>query len=1221
MGELKFQKLTPTQDVDLSGYEEAFHYIFAEDDIRNIAISGAYSSGKSSVIESYKKKHPEKKFMHLSLAHFQALDESSENESADSDLDEDHDDTESVIEGKILNQLIQQIPAEKIPQTNFRIKRSLGAKKPVLASFMICVFIALCLHCIKFNDWGSTVTGLRDGLLKSNLLVTTQPEARIVSIGLILIMLGIAVFNLIKLQHSKNFLRKVSVQGNEIEIFADNNNSYFDKYLNEVLYLFENTGVDGVVFEDIDRFDNHTIFERLREINTLTNIRLQNRKGKTVRKPLRFFYLLRDDIFENKDRTKFFDYIMPVVPVLDSSNSYNKIKEYLESAGLYSEFDDHFLRGVALYIDDLRIVKNIFNEFLIYNQKLNSIELDVNKLFAIIVYKNIFPKDFADLQLNQGFVHTLFESRDRLIANRIATANEAITELEEQISRCEKEHLENQAELDIVRESKENTANRYGSWSQKYRDYQEWNKNVYSKRKQALEDRKEENISELRRLVEQKKEEKSKIENMQLAALLDRQNTDDAFRVDYINEIERVEHFYTIKGNPYFPLLKYLVSRGYIDESYSDYMTFFYPNSISLRDKVFLRAVADRTCKQASYELDSPALVTENLNEYDFSQPETLNYALSEYILVEGKADYIRSMILQLASDECFEYITGYLRSDKKSVPMVEAIVLYWPEMFHDAWSSHKMSDDLLKTISYLMLNIVPVEQLEKVNIDDCLREFVSGDPYYLCVNDVDAQKVGSTFEVLQVMFDEIKTDGINAELFDYVYDHNLYTINKANILLMLREKFSDENIDFVLPRFFTFILEQKECPLCGYLWESKPSTLSVYLDMYDNGIKDSCDTIVELLNSDEIVEEEKKAYITRLETQIEKIESITDLASQKMIVVNHKANYSTENILYYFGHFGLTEELISFINSGSVALDYMESTDDGVIDKFLKACIQEESIDDTKYREIMGNICDQMSAFSIDGLSENKLNILVDLDLIEMNIENLKFIRTTYPDVVFTFIRHDFEKYITIAVGKYFELSEAVKILEWTDISDEKKIELLGQTTASIEVQNKPYSDRLLIYILRNNLYEGDLTWILSEYSSFSVDVQSTVLQIAINQLARIASNYADRIDKTLLGLLYKSENADFTEKLQLLENTAKGMSKYQLCAILNDLGADKITDNINGGRRKVKSTDENDEILEALYNAGVIYKPEHTNDGQNYKPIKYKKWAANFSLPASLL
>ena len=36
MGVLKFQKLTPTQEVDLSGYEDAFQYIFAENDIISI---------------------------------------------------------------------------------------------------------------------------------------------------------------------------------------------------------------------------------------------------------------------------------------------------------------------------------------------------------------------------------------------------------------------------------------------------------------------------------------------------------------------------------------------------------------------------------------------------------------------------------------------------------------------------------------------------------------------------------------------------------------------------------------------------------------------------------------------------------------------------------------------------------------------------------------------------------------------------------------------------------------------------------------------------------------------------------------------------------------------------------------------------------------------------------------------------------------------------------
>ena len=1222
MGELKFQKLTPTQDVDLSGYEEAFHYIFAEDDIRNIAISGAYSSGKSSVIESYKKKHPEKRFMHLSLAHFQALDGSNENEPADADLDVAHDDPESVIEGKILNQLIQQIPAEKIPQTNFRIKRSLGAKKPVLASLMICVFIALCLHCIKFNGWSSTVTGLRDGLLKTILLVSTQPGARIVSMGLILIMLGIAVFNLIKLQHSKNFLRKVSVQGNEIEIFADNNDSYFDKYLNEVLYLFENTGVDGIVFEDIDRFDNHTIFERLREINTLTNIRLQNKKGKNVRKPLRFFYLLRDDIFENKDRTKFFDYIMPVVPVLDSSNSYNKIKEYLDNAGLYSQFDDHFLRGIALYIDDLRIVKNIFNEFLIYNQKLNSIELDVNKLFAIIVYKNIFPKDFADLQLNQGFVHTLFESRDKLVADRMEAANEAITEIEERISCCEKEHLENQAELDAVRASKESAANRYGSWSQQYRDYQEWYKNIYPKRRQALEDRKAETISELRKLAQQKKEEKLGIENLQLAGLLDRENTDTAFRVDYTNEIERVEHFYAIKGNPYFPLLKYLISRGYIDESYTDYMTFFYPNSLSLRDKVFLRSVADRTGKQANYELDFPALLTENLNEYDFSQPETLNYALSEFILISDKKDYVKSMILQMRDEKRFDYIAGYMCSEKAIVPMVVAIDNYWSEMFHEAIIKHALPDDLIKRFSYLTLTSVEDEILDAVNIDDCLREYVSEDPRYLIINDIDTDKLGQALSYLEVSFVEINPDGVNEYLFDYVHQHDLYDINASNIRLMLSYKCSIEDVEDTLHALLTFMRDhQSEYAACKYMWTQIDKTLPVYLDMYAGSIQDRSETIVELLNNETVDQKQKETYVERLMTTVDWIGEITSSNDQKMIVTHKKADYSVENVLYYFKQYGLTIELITFINSNELLLNYIDSSDEVCVEDFLDKCIREENIENEKYKQIMGNICDTMQEFSVEGLSDDKAKILIDLGLIEMNPANLKFMRTAYPASVFYFIRQSVEEYIPLAVDSDFDLKEATVILEWEEVTDQQKIKLLEQTTEGIRIQDKQLSDGLIQYILTNNLCEEDWPWILEYYEKFSDDVKATILMIVSKRLEYVASNYSDNISRVLLDQLYESDIADTTAKVRLLEKTAKLMDKDKLCIVLQCLGADKIADNISGGKKRVNYTDENTEILDALYSAGVIFKPEQTADGQYYKNIRFRTRIVNESLPSSLL
>lgn len=1230
MGELKFQKLTPTQDVDLSGYEDAFHYIFAEDDIKNIAISGAYSSGKSSVIESYKKKHPEKKFMHLSLAHFQAMDGIAENEPEEATVDEEQDVQESVIEGKILNQLIQQIPADKIPQTNFQVKRSTGWKKPAIISVALCIFFALFLHCTKYSSWKTVVYGLNEGLLKKVLTFSVSPEARIFSIVLLLILIGVAVFQLIIIQHSKNIFRKVSVQGNEIEIFSDCNDSYFDKYLNEVLYLFENTDVDGIVFEDIDRFDNHIIFERLREINTLTNIRLANKKVKIlmpwhkdnkVKKQLRFFYLLRDDIFENKDRTKFFDYIMPVVPVLDSSNSYNKVREYLENAGIFGQFDDHFLRGVSLYIDDLRVVKNIFNEFLIYNHKLNAIELDVNKLFAIIVYKNIFPKDFADLQLNQGFVHTLFDSKDKLIANRIAAVNEAIAEIEERISFYENEHLESQAELDVVKASKERIASRSGSWSQQYQEYQEWCKKIYPKRKKALEDKAAENILELKKQAEQKKEERTEIENLQLEGLLDRQNTDEAFHVDCINEIARVEHFYAIKGNPYFPLLKYLISRGYIDESYSDYMTFFYPNSLSIRDKVFLRAVADRTAKQANYELDSPALVTENLNEYDFSQPETLNYTLSEYILLANQDVYIRSMILQLEIERRFDYIAGYMRSGKNSNPMVAAIDTYWPEMFQETLVKHALPDDLIKVFSYMTLIGVDEDKIDEVNIDCCLRDYVSGKPDYLKIDNIDVEKLGRALSYLQVSFVEIDPEGINETLFEYVHQHDLYDINASNIRLMLGYKCHVEDIDNCLLDLFTFLSNHQVYAACRYMWSQKGQTISAYLEMYTGSIRDASETIVDILNTKEIEQIYKKAYVERLETRVTQIDCVTDSDDQKLLINHLKVDYTVENVLYYFGQYGLTGELITFINSDDESLDYLASSDEPYTEKFLDKCICEVSIKDEKYRQIMENICDRMQKFDVEGLSEEKVRILIDLGLIDMNPVNLKFMRVSYPNVTLYFIRRDIELYIPIAVGTDFDLNEATSILEWSEVSDKMKVDLLKQTTAGIGIQGKHLNDNLIAYVLDNNLSEKDLPWILECYDDFSDEVKTTILRVASEKLEHIVMNYAGKIDKVLLGQLYQSETADFASKVHLLEATSKTMKKDQLYDALNSLGADKIADNINGGKKKVRVSNENKEILQALYNAGVIFKPEKAADGQNYKKIKYKSNNKNEVMPASLL
>src|SRR5699024_6645550 len=81
-----FQKLTPTNDIDLKVYREALDFVFQEEDVKNIAITGAYSAGKSSVLDTYKDNRTSKSFLNISLANFESYQEDNTslyNESSD----------------------------------------------------------------------------------------------------------------------------------------------------------------------------------------------------------------------------------------------------------------------------------------------------------------------------------------------------------------------------------------------------------------------------------------------------------------------------------------------------------------------------------------------------------------------------------------------------------------------------------------------------------------------------------------------------------------------------------------------------------------------------------------------------------------------------------------------------------------------------------------------------------------------------------------------------------------------------------------------------------------------------------------------------------------------------------------------------------------------------------------------------------------------------------
>lgn len=1213
----KFQKLTPISDVELGVYKNAMDFVFANDDLKNIAISGQYSAGKSSLVESYKKSHPHIKFVHISLAHFRAAEEAETNEPGKPI-------SETALEGKILNQLIHQINVDDIPQTNFKVKKKVTSKSVFKNTFWIAFFIAMILHVTLFDKWRDFVSLLSDGWLKTLLIFTTKHDSLLISGTIFAILSCVFIYVLIRTQKNRNMLRKISLQGNEIDIFEESEESYFDRYLNEVLYLFENVNADAIVFEDMDRFNANNIFERLHEVNRLVNIQRNLVKNSWLsskflpkflsgllfrllskhKKPtLRFIYLLRDDIFISKDRTKFFDYIIPVIPVVDSSNSYDQFISIFEKGEILALFNERFLQGLSLYIDDMRILKNIYNEFQIYFNRLNTTELDCNKMLAIIAYKNIFPRDFSELQLNQGIIFTIFSEKENLISGEIKKLEKDIGDRKREIEVINNEILNSNEEVDIVCNGKISKLGHY------HHEEKAAIENDRRARKNIVQNKSNNILSGLDNELLKLKEEFVYFRNKKLKEIITRENIDELFKITYTNEINEKRDFNEIKSSEYFDLLKYLIRDGYIDETYTDYMTYFYENSLSRIDKVFLRSITDQKGKEPTYQLKNPKLVVARLREVDFEQEEVLNFDLLTYLLqTPAHVNLIKRLFKQLRENKSVEFIRDYFEAERAQPGFINRLNMLWPEFFSYALKESEFSADWVKRYSIGTFYYSASNTIEAINIDDCLTDYLSDSADYLAIAEPKVDKLISGFKLLGVSFASINFESANKALFDMVYQHSLYDINFSNLILMLSEVYQFNSEDDIRHKNYTLVMSQPGSPLANYVNSHIDDYIDTVLSGCNGSIKDDEAIALSVLNNEEISGEKKDRYINSLQTPVISLSEVENKSLWLSLLDKDIAVCSEENIVSYFANIdGLDDSLIGFINRTDAELDFasIDIEDEQKIKLFRAIIICNDLLND-KYEKLICSLNRiYSSSFGVKGIVGDKFKILVDKKIIRISLDSLKFIRENYPEQLFYYIKQNIETYVEIMTEESFVLDEAMSIFSW-NVDDDIKIKLLGFVKVPLIINGKEYSLAVNDYILENNFEPDELLSLTSSYKTWGTSTQSLILSRAIEYISTLITipNY---ISEPLLKDLFTSENLDKQDKIALLIALLpnKDLSKTVCKEYLDLLGLSEFSKILGRGKPKIEVDATNQRLLTALKDNHLFYDFEEDKENPPYYKI----------------
>ncbi|QQB74844.1 hypothetical protein I6H56_05160 [Fusobacterium canifelinum] len=1203
-----FYDLTPTNDVSLDIYEEAINFSLKNDKILNIAISGSYGSGKSSLLESYKKEHPEKKFLHISLTHFNSMENRinikeknmKENSNIEQDNSEENDSkrTKSLtvaLEAKILNQMLHQISEKNIPLTNFKIKGKFSKLRLGLSTIFILIFILSFFQIIFFNQWHNFITGLYHIKYVYKIFkISTYPYFKLVSGIILLTLLGIFIYKILKFQKTKNFLKKLNIQGNEFEIAGDNEDSYFDKYLNEVIYLFENSGVDAIIFEDIDRYEISEIFERLREVNRLVNNKLKE-EGKT----LKFFYLLKDDIFISKDRTKFFDFIIPVIPVVDSSNSYDKIIELLKEDSHYN-LNQNFLYKLSLYIDDMRLLKNICNEFKIYYKKLsgskNDTKINSNKVLSIIVYKNLFPKDFSDLQLNQGFVYNLFSQKDKFLEERIKEINSQIEILNQQ-----KNETLDLRELDLLNDH-------YYAWYSRgifsQQEYNDWNSFKYKERKKLLESRKENTISEIEKI----EYEKNKLKNAPLKKIITRENIGRIFSCTYTDELKNEQKFEDVKGNSYFKLLKFLIREGYLDERYSYYMAYFYENSLTKVDKNFLIAVADKEKLEYGYRLDNPNLVVERLGISDFDEIESLNFDLLNCLLKledNNSKNKKTTIFTQLKETKNFEFVNSYLKLDNLGEIYRKKFTMFlysiWETFFSEAKNYEKLLENDLYMYVVDILQFSKKDDLEIINKNNNIIEYIENKKdffnfnlYAKNIKILEMQPNHSNFfvnlESLDIKFKELEYSdsfdafsrkGLGWAIFESNFKKKRYILNFNNINLIIKEvlyrdilykdiqrpsKF-EETLSFLKDKKMSLTDEklnelnnilsrelkvknytiinkglENSSYLLDYLEENMDKYAEIILENCDGKIEEEEEYIIKILNFEDIVEERKQKYIEFLVNNITDFSEINDRNLWNIFLSKKKAEYSEKNIITYFKENGFNEILVQFVNLKLKRLSYKEfNFEEENKSTFFIEVLKCYELDNEVYKNILETLEYNNEAEIIfpEDIPEEKVDILVKLSIIKMNPDNLKFIRSYYKNNLNDFIKLNLENYIKMidTYNNLFFQDELLVILSDEDIDINLKLKLLGFSKKVIKIMDKDYPVDIKKYILENNYDSSEFLELIENFNNFEEEIKEVIFNIIKNNTSNFYSNL-DKAHSSLINKFLKNEEIDNETKLIILIN-----------------------------------------------------------------------------------
>ena len=1022
----------------------------------NIALTGSYGAGKSSILKTFKAYYPEYHYVNVSLASFVEVNLSD----GDNTVKDKEDGFEEQLEYSILQQLFYHVKATNIPESRFgRIERT-SHKKRILVVVCILLFVVanLCLFC---QEQVTKYFLIPTEVLKSSFLF---------GLSICIFILGICVilFQLIL------FIKKISIKNltldkATLEFEEKKNVSIMNRYLDEILYLFQEKKYNVVIFEDIDRFENTHIFTKLRELNLILN------QSEEIGRRIVFLYALKDDIFANaEERTKFFDFIVPVIPFVNVSTSGDLFRRKIADLHIpEAEVRSSFITDISAFVNDMRVLTNVVNEFDLYRNLLDK-KLNKEKLLAMILYKNLYPTDFSLLHQNKGVVYETFIST-ALLKDEIKKDDwKRLEEIDLEIHAISEETLRSIEELRAVIVGKflklcpglgweiycdDNKTDISSLFSEEniqhiltgkiyFRDSRYRNSFIQPKVDEIKSSLGESyNYSQRKHLIQLIADDKIEDLKDERKAFMDDISAMEKYTLVDIAKLGRniFEHLNITKGQEKkYEVLKYLLEKGYIDEKYFFYISIFQEGRLTPSDQEFLLSIKFNAPKEFDYKLQEIPSLIQNLSIVDYDHKGILNKDLLEFCLLhEDEYEYeikCDAILKQMVVHEQYIDLLYKFMQEGDCVPtfikrLVHIDKNVWKLLDMDKKHTNKDKDRVIST----MFRYADINDIRTVNISYPFNTYINdNNNYFELFENIDQARVRKLLDLLDLNIQSLKDDSNGTDTYSYIYENNMYALTLDNIKVIFKHnELPVANLDSAI---YTSIEETELNELQGYVHQELP-TFVENLMFAPSNTNESSDSIVSLIDED-IQTSDIIKLIKHNVTLWDDCRGITDDNIVRTMFWENKIKMTIENVKNYcscIGIWNIDNTLIAFMNlneekSMEEFTKLVEINDEHEIE-LLASVVQSDDINDNIAFSIFNNHClIDIWCKDLSQLNETRVRYVVDEGIIRISSSTYQDIISEHPQMSKYLLCKNPDNIISEWDEFAFSITTVVGMLSWVE-------------------------------------------------------------------------------------------------------------------------------------------------------------------------------------------